>query len=133
MNEERDTRGADESKSLPLWDVCENKHGGADTSVEAFASLSPGKRRTICLMIFEYIRKQGGATCDECAYGLDLLHQTASARITELQVMGAIVDSKRRRKTKSGRSARVYVEATHEQLERLKRLNNAGGQEDAGG
>lgn len=36
-------------------------------------------------------------------------HQTISARVRELVLLGKIRDSGQRRKTRSGRSARVYV------------------------
>lgn len=52
---------------------------------------------------------KGGATCDEIECGLDMKHQTASARIRELLDSGHIVSNGHTRKTRSGRAARVYI------------------------
>jgi len=83
---------------------------GSDTSEAAAASVdetTPYLRRRV----FDYISARGaeGATCDEVEGALDMRHQTASPRVNELAGRGAIVDSGRRRKTRSGRSAAVYV------------------------
>ena len=61
--------------------------------------------------VFRYIRGEGfaGATCDEIEEALDMRHQTASPRVRELVLMGAIEDSGHRRRTRSGSTARVYV------------------------
>lgn len=56
------------------------------------------------------IREAGGATCDEVEVSLGFRHQTASARIRELQLEGKVYDSGTRRKTRSGRPAVVWVE-----------------------
>ncbi len=61
------------------------------------------------------IREAGGATCDEVEVSLEMKHQTASARIRELQLEGRVRDSGTRRKTRSGRPAVVWVEG--EQIE----------------
>lgn len=49
-----------------------------------------------------------GATCDEIEHLLALSHQTTSARCRRLAVLGRIVDSGERRKTRSGRNAVVW-------------------------
>lgn len=61
--------------------------------------------------IFERIEAcgEGGATCDEVEQALAMIHQTASARILELAQVGRIIDTGRRRPTRTGRNARVYV------------------------
>jgi len=58
-----------------------------------------------------WVRSKGndGSTCDEAEEGLDMKHQTASARLRELVLKEFIVDSGMRRRTRSGRGARVYV------------------------
>lgn len=64
--------------------------------------------------IFAVIAGRGdyGATCDEIEVVLELRHQTASARCTELTLSKHIVDSGRRRLTRSRRRARVYIRAS---------------------
>ena len=51
----------------------------------------------------------GGMTCDSVEAALSGRHQTISARVRELVLLGEIEDSGERRKTRSGRTARVYV------------------------
>jgi hypothetical protein len=82
---------------------------GSDTSraaAKSVASSSGALRNQIC----EHIRIWGdrGRTCDELEvhYGR---HQTVSARVRELVLADRIHDSGRRRQTRSGRGARVYV------------------------
>ena len=53
-----------------------------------------------------------GATCDEVERFSGLSHQTCSARINELVRSGHLVDSGRRRKTRGGRNAAVWVVRT---------------------
>lgn len=89
-------------------DPCSGFHGGADTSVEAFKSVSASARASIRRTIYHYIREHSGATCDEVEQALDLPHQTASARIRELAKDGLIADTGARRATRTGRKARVY-------------------------
>jgi hypothetical protein len=91
-------------------DVCAPFHGGADTSVEAFASVSSAVRGKVRKQVLDYVIQAGsnGATCDEVERALDLTHQSASARITELRKASRIYDSGLRRPTRSGRRARVY-------------------------
>jgi len=59
------------------------------------------------------IASQGahGATCDDVEQMEGMLHQTASARIRELFLRGAIHNSNRHRDTRSGRPAIVWVAA----------------------
>jgi len=83
---------------------------GSDTSEAAAVSVdesTPYLRGRV----LDYISARGveGATCDEVEGALDMRHQTASPRVNELAGRGAIVDSGRRRKTRSGRNAVVYV------------------------
>jgi predicted ArsR family transcriptional regulator len=81
---------------------------GSDTSAEAAKSMgadAPSLRD----QIFAHINQSGrGLTCDEIEEVFEIRHQTASARIRELVMFGKLVDSGERRKTRSGRSARVY-------------------------
>ena len=86
---------------------------GSDTSEGAAASVeeaTPFLRG----MVLAYVASRGdeGATCDEVESALDMRHQTASPRVNELAGRGFIVDSGRRRKTRSGRNAAVYTRTT---------------------
>lgn len=58
--------------------------------------------------IIAEIRRRGVATCDELEQSLNLKHQTASARITELLSQKQIVPTGQTRPTRSGRAARTY-------------------------
>jgi hypothetical protein len=61
--------------------------------------------------VLEHIAKAGryGCSDDDLKWALGLRHQTASARRRELVLMGLVVDSSRRRTTRSGRKATVWV------------------------
>lgn len=93
-----------------VGDICSNFHGGADTSKEAFQSTPQSSRTAQQARILKFISDRGseGATCDEAERALQLPHQTASARITELTAAGRIQFGTDRRKTIAGKSARVY-------------------------
>jgi hypothetical protein len=83
---------------------------GSDTSKEAAESVEPCSG-TLRGVVLEQIAKFGtyGMTCDEAEVATGLTHQTCSARVNELMRLGAIVDSGRRRKTRSKRRATVWV------------------------
>ena len=91
-------------------DITARKHKGSETSVAAFQGTAPRHRAWQRDAVLSYIRKvKGGLTCEEVSYGLDIRYTAASARISELQRYGLIVDSGERRPTSTGRSARVMV------------------------
>lgn len=83
---------------------------GSDTSREAAESVSH-RTPTDRARVLEVISRPDGATCDEAETILGLRHQNVSARFWELERMGKIKKIELRRKTRSGRSARVYVVA----------------------
>lgn len=64
--------------------------------------------------IYRYIarRTRKGATSDEVEQGLNMIHQSASARINELRDAGFIEESGRYRPTRSGRKANVFMAVT---------------------
>ena len=90
-------------------------HNGTETSQQAAESIRDllgGMQKTVYSALKEALL---GLTCDEIEQRLSLKHQTASARLNDLQRLGlAIVhiDPKTnkpfRRPTRSGRNARVY-------------------------
>lgn len=61
--------------------------------------------------VFRYILGNGthGAICDEIEFGIEMKHQTASARVRELSQVGLIVDGGKKRLTRSNRNAIVWV------------------------
>lgn len=85
-------------------------HNGTDTSKAAAESMEPHLGR-LQQLIHDYYdsRRWYGATCDEAEAALEMRHQTCSARVKELRDKGLLVDSGERRKTRSHRSAAVYV------------------------
>jgi predicted ArsR family transcriptional regulator len=94
-------------------DICRNYHGGEEFSVEANESVAPSKaiQRQ---RILRHLARVGNATSDETEEALGMLHQTASARFSELKRDGWIVpvlnaDGKHvSRLTRHGRAAGVY-------------------------
>lgn len=93
-----------------MTDITVNFHGGNPLSAEAHDSVIIHKAR-IRREILTWIATRGyiGATCDEVEASLGISHQTASARITEAKMVGDLIDTGRRRPTRTGRSAAVYV------------------------
>ncbi len=83
---------------------------GSDTSEAAATSMEShaGRIRADALRMFSKVGERG-ATCDELEQMFDTSHQTMSARVRELALAGEIVETASRRKTRSGRQARVYV------------------------
>jgi DNA-binding Lrp family transcriptional regulator len=83
---------------------------GSDTSRAAAESMVPHVS-AIEASVLAFVKRAGrmGTTCDEIEDRMKLAHQTASARIKGLADKGLIRDSGARRKTRSGRAARVYV------------------------
>lgn len=79
-----------------------------DTSKEAWRSILPKLILTWRETVRVLIDKREGLTCDEVEVIAGMKHQTASARIRDLYLEGAILDSGERRPTRSGRSAVVW-------------------------
>jgi hypothetical protein len=82
----------------------------AETSLEALDSVREQFPR-LQGQVYYLILNAGahGATDDEIEYNTGLRHQTASARRRELVILGKIKDSGRRRLTRSGRRATVWI------------------------
>jgi len=78
-----------------------------DTSAIAAGSVREGSR-AIRHRVRAYIGSTG-ATCDEVEQALKLSHQTCGPRIRELVQLGLVKDSGRRRPTRSGREAIVWI------------------------
>lgn len=80
-----------------------------ETSRDARSSIDSGELRA---RVLAAVKSSGGVgrTCDELEIELGMTHQTCSARVCELMKRGDIVDSRRTRKTRSGRAATVWIE-----------------------
>jgi len=91
-------------------DICANKHRGAETSVQAYATTPESKRLAMRTHILGFIEASSafGTTCEEIEERTGLPHQSVSARISELLRDGLIHYGSERRKTRAGKSARVY-------------------------
>lgn len=73
----------------------------------SIAALESTDTAAIRQRVFDFLC-EWGATCDDVEVGLDLTHQTASARVHELEAAEFIADTGLRRKTRSGRDAIVW-------------------------
>lgn len=84
----------------------------SDTSEEAAGRIR-GRAPQLRARVFQCILQAGmqGRTCDEVEAQLDMRHQTCSARVNELMTGMVIVDSGRRRLTRSKRNATVWIAA----------------------
>lgn len=88
---------------------------GTSTSRAAAASLRPVVG-TIRRAVLDAVVASGarGVTCDELEASMEGRHQTVSPRLYELRNDGLVVDSSRKRRTRSGRMAIVWVERKEE-------------------
>jgi len=83
---------------------------GSDTSKAAADSVEAETPRLRGMVLDVILRARStGLTCDEAEVILGMRHQTISARFRELAKIGSIQDSGRRRPTRSGRRATVWV------------------------
>lgn len=97
------------SGALPLFEHAPPvPHNGTDTSIAAARQTHAA---TDMARVYHLAVEAGalGVTCDEVEARLAMAHQTASARLWQLRKAGLVVDSGRRRSTRTGRAARVYV------------------------
>jgi monoamine oxidase len=82
--------------------------GPQETSQEA-ARRALGRSGSQRNAIYEEIRMQGGMTCDEVCDYLQMLVQSVTPAINTLARDGWLEDSGKRRLTRSGREAIVWV------------------------
>lgn len=83
---------------------------GSDTSEAAADSIAEGAA-SMRARVLAHIKAAGpvGTIDDELEVALGMRHQTASARRRELELLGAVTKTGDRRKTRSGRTAAVYI------------------------
>jgi predicted ArsR family transcriptional regulator len=82
---------------------------GSDTSEDAADSISDDVLGRMRRRIYrEVAYSPAGRTCDEIEVILGLSHQTASARLRELELTGWVEPTPQKRRTRSGRLAHVY-------------------------
>jgi hypothetical protein len=83
---------------------------GSDTSEEAASRVAKGAP-TKRAQVLEYLQGRGldGSTDYEVEQALRMPHQSASARRRELVLSGAVKDSGRRRETRGGFTATVWI------------------------
>jgi hypothetical protein len=82
----------------------------SDTSLGAARSMRDASK-VMKTLAMAHVRQAGsqGITCDELEVITGWRHQSASTRLRELVLDGQIIDSGRRRPTRSNRAANVYV------------------------
>jgi len=95
-------------------DICENFHGQADRSVDAWRSLRPIVLTKLRRRVLDAIKAAGtnGATVDELEMTLRMSHQSTSARVSELKRAGHVKVSGAKRFTRYGKEADVIVTAS---------------------
>lgn len=81
---------------------------GSDTSEAAAVEYENVRANDLFRVYRCILAAPDGMTCDEVEDFLNMRHQTASARIRDLVLDGLVFDTEIRRKTRSGRTARVY-------------------------
>jgi predicted ArsR family transcriptional regulator len=86
-------------------DICQNNHGGNENSVAAHNATN---KEGAFLKIVEFLWSNGPALCEEIVNAIPMVHQTVSARISELKALGLVV-AVDQRKTSRGRNASVWA------------------------
>lgn len=92
----------------PLVDRNVTRTGPQETS-QAAARKALGRTGAQRHQIYELIKLHGGLTCDEVCARLQLLVQSVTPAINTLARDGWLEDSGKRRETRSGREAIVWV------------------------
>jgi hypothetical protein len=88
-----------------IGDICQNNHGGNEYSAAAHrVTNKEGKFRKIV----DFLCVNGPATCEEIVNSTGMVHQTASARVSELKAANVVV-AIGERKTSRGCNAQVWA------------------------
>ncbi len=81
---------------------------GSDTSEEAANSMI-GPAQAWRQKVYDLVKaRETGYTCDEIEAEQGWPHTTVSARLRELELRGLLIKTPEKRRTRSGRKARVY-------------------------
>lgn len=85
-------------------------HGKSDTSIQAAREIMP-HTGTLLRHVYDFILSRGsqGATDDEVVKELGMLDSTENARRGELEKINLVFRTDKRRKTRSGRNAIVFI------------------------
>jgi hypothetical protein len=104
-----------------MHDICANNHGGNPFSEDAFNSTPAEIREARRRAIFRLAAARGdsGITADEATEAFHAFHNSVAPRISELKRDGFLIETSVSRKTRLGRSARVYI-ANPEKVSLLK-------------
>src|SRR5688572_24409323 len=96
-----------ETDEPDLFDICARNHAGNPESSKARRRTNADVDRA---KVYEAIRGSGpaGMTCDEVEVELGMLHQSCSARVSELKMKGKVITSGVR-PTRTGCKAAVLV------------------------
>ena len=94
--------------SQPERDICARKHGGVDTSVAADKRVQKERDRNLVLGHIKAAR-DFGITLDEMCILLHRKPNEISGRFSELRMLEQITPTVRRRPTRTGATARVWV------------------------
>lgn len=91
-------------------DITENNHGGDRYSDAAHGSIieTKAERKARIYRFIDSCRERG-ATTDEVQQATGMLHQTVSARMSELKASDLIVPNGESRPTRTGRAAGVFI------------------------
>ena len=81
--------------TLPLWDICENRHKGNIESLAANPTTE--HKRDSHERILNFLRVNGNRTSKELAYYFGKQLNVISGRISELKAIGAIEPTGERR------------------------------------
>lgn len=96
-----------DDRQTSIFDICERNHKSDPHSTEARRSIDASEIRK---KVLDYIKSCGehGAICEQVEQALQMSHQTASARCSELKAQ-RLVEVRGSRNTKSGRKAGVLI------------------------
>jgi hypothetical protein len=98
-----------------MEDITRNYHNGNRYSVEAFLNTPPSTREAARLRIVRSLYRQGPATGEQLQDRLGMIHQSCSARLTELHQLNWLIEVGTGR-TRTGSPACIHgIRGIHDQ------------------